>query len=104
MSRLCACFSPPEMKILIAYDGSEFTKAILDYLPYSGLPSHFVGENGIIILSKSATRNFFDILASLRLPHPSITRHNASGVCKQTPDCLFTNNSGYKCSLVKAGG
>jgi len=28
------------MKILIAYDGSEFAKATLDDLPYAGLPSH----------------------------------------------------------------
>lgn len=41
---------------------------------------------------------------SPRLPHPSITRHNESGVRKQTPDCLFTNNSGSYCSLIKAGG
>ena len=40
MSRQCARFSPYGMKILIAYDGSEFAKAILDDLPYAGLPSH----------------------------------------------------------------
>jgi nucleotide-binding universal stress UspA family protein len=39
MSRLCASFSPPKMKILIAYDGSEFAEAILDDLPYAGLPA-----------------------------------------------------------------
>ena len=50
MSRLCACFSPPEMKILIACDGSEFTKAILDYLPYAGLPSH--AEVAVIALAE----------------------------------------------------
>jgi nucleotide-binding universal stress UspA family protein len=50
MSRQCARFSPYGMKILIAYDGSEFAKAILDDLPYAGLPSH--AEVAVITLAE----------------------------------------------------
>jgi nucleotide-binding universal stress UspA family protein len=38
------------MKILIAYDGSEFAKAILDDLPYAGLPPH--AEVAVITLAE----------------------------------------------------
>jgi nucleotide-binding universal stress UspA family protein len=38
------------MKILIAYDGSEFAKAILDDLLYTGLPSH--AEVAVITLAE----------------------------------------------------
>jgi nucleotide-binding universal stress UspA family protein len=37
------------MKIMIAYDGSEFAKAILDDLHYAGLPSH--AEVAVVALS-----------------------------------------------------
>jgi nucleotide-binding universal stress UspA family protein len=50
MPRLCVRFYPSEMKILIAYDGSEFAKAILDDLPYAGLPSH--AEVAVITLAE----------------------------------------------------
>ncbi len=41
---------PSEMKILIAYDGSEFARAILEDLPFAGLPSH--AEVAVIMLAE----------------------------------------------------